>query len=999
MIETITKVKKDVEQLAKQQLYLVMEEKIDRAISFFEKVLKLHDELIQNTVFTQENKDEILEPLINYKEDLSKQVTNYLEELSLENTTPLFPKYIEEFEIYKSEVENTVIITQDRDRYFTIASDKRYVKTGKICKRAFFNISKIPQKIGNSFRNVLKKPKNPILYKKQKIDLQNITTYYYTNTLLLHLNPIINDIYKEVITTLKNYWDFDKNVDTNIVACLAKQEVFTLPINDTISITLLEPLKCKKKEVMNRLSEALDIVFSEYETAISKAGTFELSNKKFKDSKIAKKKSDTLQNILKNNLKWNTTFSILKDDWDIDIEVYTIVLKTHLAYDKLRKRVLDRGIKIAEKLNTISEYELEAYQSIDAVQDKKQLKPVILKEIKDLKTHFKNKIIPQASQAITTQELTSVINDFENSQQNLLTNVSNKRAISDNVDFLKPTSNSVISYISPFELINYESWPVFLKNIHSTKVEMSSKLNMVLQTLNELGQIAEFNLESSLELLDSEAPESDPKIIALQGLQRSIDKVKEIRESTLSFDKELNNLLLNSLDKFTKNLISFTENENILNIKLIIAKAKSVEKSKALRKKIKNNIVYAIPIAVSFTKLKFKKAKDLVIGILTRSGVLKTTGINKGEVSNFLIQTEQIVDQLPFVYQRLFRSETLYDENLFVGNTNKTDILSLSYTSWKKNRFAAVIIVGEKGSGKTCLLRHFLEKNNIVSKTNSITLRDTIYEPEALFGILNTFFAKKLNNLEDWVTFFNSQKKQIIVLEDIQHLYFRKINGFKALQILSELIIRTHNSVLWICTCSKYAYQYLDKSVGLSDQFSHIIHADDTTNETMTEAVMKRHKVSGYNLYFEEPPKEFLNKKYDKATDAEKQNILQQEYHKDLNKIAKSNFKIAFMYWLRSVIKVSGSTIHMRSLKTIDLSFIEKLSTSKIFILNSILLHDKLNIEHICQISSLDLEQTKRAVSSLLENGLLVINNDYYSINTLLYRQAVTMLKNKNFIH
>ncbi|GGX03511.1 ATP-binding protein [Aquimarina muelleri] len=998
MIETIVKVKTDVEQLAKQQLYPVLQKKIDKAIYFLESIFSLHNELIDNPAFTKENKEEILDLLIRYKEELSKLVTNYLEELSLENTTPVFPKYIEEFEIYKNEVENNITITQDRDRYFAITSDKRYVRVGKICKRTVFNISKIPQKIGNGFRSVFKKPKKPILYRNQNIDLQNITSYYYTSTLLLHLNPIINDINKEIITTLKKYWDFDKNVDTNIVTCLTKQETFTLPISN-ISTTLLEPLKSKKNEVMSQLSEALVSVFKQYEVAVSKAGTFELSNTNFKTSKIVKKESEALHNVLKNNLKWNTTFTILKDDWDIDIEVYTIVLKTHLAYSQLHKKVSNRGIKIAEELNTISEYELAAYQAIDTIQDQKKLKPVILKEIEGLKTHFKNKIIPQATQAITNLELTSVINEFENSQQYLLANVSNKRTISDNVDFLKPTSNSAISYISPFELINYESWPIFFKNINNTKVEMSSTLNMVLQTLNELGQIAEFNLESSLELLDSKDPENDSKTIALQGLQRSLDKIKEVKESTLSFDNQLNNLLFNSLDKFTKNLISFTENENIFDIKLIIAKAKSVEKSKALRKKIKNNIVYAIPIAVSFIKINFKKIKDLVIGILTRSGVLKTTGVNTGEVSDFLIETEKTVDLLPFVYQRLFRSETLYDENLFVGNTNKTDILFLSYTIWKKNRFAAVMIVGEKGSGKTSLLRHFLEKNNTISRTNIITLQDTIYDPEALFDVMNTFFSEKLNNLEDWVTFLNSKKKQVIVLEDIQHLYFRKINGFKALQVLSELIIRTHDSVFWICTCSKYTYQYLDKSIGLSEQFSQIIHIDDTTNDMMTEAIMKRHKVSGYNLYFEEPPKEFLNKKYDKATNSEKQNILQLEYYKDLNKIAKSNFKIAFMYWLRSVIKVSGSTIHMRSLKTIDLSFVEKLSTAKIFILNSILLHEKLKIEHIYQISSLDSVQTKRVVSSLLEHGFLVINKDYYSINTLLYRQAVIMLKNKNFIH
>ena len=153
-------------------------------------------------------------------------------------------------------------------------------------------------------------------------------------------------------------------------------------------------------------------------------------------------------------------------------------------------------------------------------------------------------------------------------------------------------------------------------------------------------------------------------------------------------------------------------------------------------------------------------------------------------------------------------------------------------------------------------------------------------------------------------------------------------------------------------------------------------------------------------MYFKKPPVEYLSKKFLKSPEEVQQEILKEEFFSDINKIAQSNFRIAFMYWIRSTVKVSGSTIYMRSLKTIDTSFLNKIAPAKLLLLNSILLQERLNMKDIIELSSLNEQHTQNIVHSLYEKGLLTMDNgEFYTINIFLYRQITSLLKSKNVIH
>ena len=167
----------------------------------------------------------------------------------------------------------------------------------------------------------------------------------------------------------------------------------------------------------------------------------------------------------------------------------------------------------------------------------------------------------------------------------------------------------------------------------------------------------------------------------------------------------------------------------------------------------------------------------------------------------------------------------------------------------------------------------------------------------------------------------------------------------------------------------------------------------------MVRVILKRHKISGYNLSFKPSKEEKINKSYTRIPDEKKQEYLSKQYFSDLNKFAKSNISLALLFWLRSTREVSGDTITIGSLRDIDFSFLSSLETDKVFTLHSLLIHDGLTIESLKQINNLPESQCRSMFFVLLDDGIIVQRNGLYKINPLLYRQTVNLLQTKNIIH
>jgi len=209
----------------------------------------------------------------------------------------------------------------------------------------------------------------------------------------------------------------------------------------------------------------------------------------------------------------------------------------------------------------------------------------------------------------------------------------------------------------------------------------------------------------------------------------------------------------------------------------------------------------------------------------------------------------------------------------------------------------------------------------------------------------------------------------------------------------------TGRNIFWILTFTEYAYRYLDKTILISEYFRNVIKLGLFDDNTMVEIIDQRHKVSGFNIVYESSAADLMNKKFRNLSDEGKQVALQNAFFTDLGRMARSNIRLGLTYWLQSIREINGNTIIMKSLKDLNLSFLNSFSATRLFALGALIFHEMLCEEDFGKVLNISRIHVRRILQPLFEDGVLLCEDSYFMINPLLYRQITELLKNRNIIH
>jgi hypothetical protein len=316
-----------------------------------------------------------------------------------------------------------------------------------------------------------------------------------------------------------------------------------------------------------------------------------------------------------------------------------------------------------------------------------------------------------------------------------------------------------------------------------------------------------------------------------------------------------------------------------------------------------------------------------------------------------------------------------------------------------KGRFASTAIVGEKGSGMTTLVNFYLEQLATGSKVHRLTATGTIFSREHLLDFLNEGLETDAKTFDELLMVLSNDPKRVIIIEGAQNCFMKQIGGFEAMRAISELIAHTSRQIFWILGYTEYAWNFLDKTIQLSDHFGYIIRLQNFDAKSIVNIIRKRHKVSGYNLQFRPSASDLVRKKYKKMTEQERQVFLEESYFADLNRIAQNNVSLALIYWLRSTKEITDDAIVIGSLKDFDFSFLDNISGDKLFGLATLILHEGMSEANFMQAMSMSLPRARAILHPMYEDGILIMEEDQYVVNPLLYRQTINLLKAKNIIH
>ena len=983
----------------------ICENKSDDVKSILDSLSSLNkslvDQLKKNT-----DKGKNLKQILEVNRDYQSQKIDQFIKTFYEKNTPLYTIPLEELYVqidtYVQELPSKLSYEQNRDRYYKVAGDSLYIRSIKGTKRFFYKISTIPLHLRNGVLKMFKKPAARIPYWKYTLPLRLFTERFVKTIYLKHVDDELYQYSKGLVEILKKALDKEQQSNQRLIDfCFAESNDTAFPDLQLDLTAEKKQLTKLRKELSKHINSLVEKDTEQFDKHRLIAGTIEepilfLNFKNRRGRQEYYKKC-----LIRNNIGWGNTAFGLFEDWKIDQEIFHLITQIHIEVFDLRTifqnntkeivTLLDQSVSQVEEIKT----NLISRLSTPKVDLKKEVRNVLNGLDKNL---VHTSIIP-AIDTIVSQNFIGSITQFELKIDAFINEIPDKKWLTKLVSYDVPLKNADFDSFSPHELISFRYLPELRESCSSMKSNNIRHVESFKQDIGNISSIISFNLNS---ILDSkEAKEDNKKQLILEGIERSKNKLDTIKQRLYSYEEEIYSAFKTVITQFIESTLELTNNENAFNLRIIVTKAKAIQRTQDVSKQVKNRS------KLLYLKLsrKYKEQINVVNHMLIpwkrRFGILDTSKYIATELSDFLSEAYYKINSLPIVYQQLYRIQPLTEMSLFIGRSAELQRLNQAFQSWKDGKYAPTVIIGEKWSGHTTLINYFIKnyigKTKLIYESRLVNIGSTEEFIVAWQKILKT---DEIASLEDVIEIINSRHKNtIIVIENIQNYYLRKIKGFDSLNLFVKLISKTYRNVFWLCSANMYAWDYLNKTIEISNYFGYLIKMTAFTDDELRQLIMKKNNISGYKIVFQPAQRNVESKKFNNLDPAEKQFFLQNEFFNKLNEFAKGNISLALSYWLLSTKDISEDSIEINNFESPDLSFITKLNSEKVFLIYLLIMHDGLTLEQLSIVLKKPIEKMHLLVIMLLDDGILVERNGWFEVNPLIYRHSINMLKSKNLIY
>lgn len=868
-------------------------------------------------------------------------------------------------------------IQQKPERFKIQQSDSIIIRIVKPLKWFFWSLSQAPKRL------IRKKP----IYWKHHVPVHGIVREHLINQFVPKLQYILEPFNKAVMEAYIALYKKESNLsDAN-------------GIQDDTSAQLKKNLSSLKRSFKKQMKDDLISAFSDLDSAIDKIDTIELITSQYQIRRVEKRFKELDQKWWEADQGWVNTFNVFLEAWRSDLTLQVLMFQ---AKSDLKTYLDNQSSNISEyvgnELDAIEKLISETLSMIDENED--NLPGILKKQIYVSQKSLDKELIPSLLEKLSNKSLINGISRLEASTKNHMEQLTKERKITKTVtDYCSPINSEDITNISPYDLITFETAPELTEQLNAVKAELVGKLNENLLTAQDLDHMIIYGLATALDEWELNKDIQSTKSIARESMERSSARISDVRNSIKQAIEYANEKVIQAVENFIDSLEDLTKTENVREIRMRIMRAKAIQSTEEYKDEVREKILGRYQQLKEFLKDKF----GLIIRLkdkITKSLSLDTEEDVDIEVSNFLIDTENVVQSLPRIYRNLYQITPVTDKELYVGREKELKELKEAYQYWANDKRASIAIVGEKWSGLTSFVNHFEQLGIFNYRCNRFSARSSDGTQS-----LSQFLAEIIDVTPDesisWEMIadkLNDGVKKVIIIEDLQGMYFRKIGGFENLIQLSKLIQNTSNNILWVVTCNLYSWGYFQKTIQFDEAFRFEIKLREPSESEIEELIQKRNRISGYKLMFKPSESQLQSKKFNKLNEREQQELLKKEFFKSLIEFSSSNISMALMFWLLSTEEVTSESIVIRQFKKPDFTFLNGLSMDKITSLHLLVLHDGLKVDQFARLARMQKHSSHMILASLYEDGILLKKQDYFMVNPLIYRSVISLLKSKNLL-
>lgn len=951
----------------------------------------------QKKAFVQEQRDFILakkgelskESDFSFRDRNKQAIFNHFksvfsEKPALNNIKEVHPVVFEKVNELINHLPDIVVEQQKRERFQVLKADSLRLRVLKSFKIFLFFITRIPF----HFLNIFRKNKRSIRYWKHEIRLKKLLEKHLVIEFFNCWANLEDQIQQEFLSALEAVKNFEKNYSIEKENILASEAFFSDEFEHSI-----------KKLIDTWYEDAVNKITVEYELE----GTLEYKSRYLNEGRLLKESEKAIKKWQKIHHQWNNTGYALFEDWRSELELSALQAFIRSGTVDLSGNIEEWQKKITQSyLHEIDKFLVEAQSNF--VFDKEEAAVELRKKITQVNYQTKKQLdqglLQKLQDTLSKNSLLNQLDRLEHQINERIDQLANQYVVTKNNQFDIPLSDSDLSYISNYELLSFEIEPKLNEELEELKSKVFQKMGELLILVGDIDEMVSYMLSTASNALDDEQQnELEALKIISEGFQRAHNKSEEAKERL----SEIIGTCTTSLDKISQSLIdelqALKENENVSALRIRINKAKAFQKSEAFTVKVADEATRVYNISKTYALQFYGRAVEIKDQLSKRFLSATISNEPNRDVSDFLNESNTIIDKLPVIYKRLYAIEPLNDMVLFEGRELEISRLSIAFQAWEKGKYASVLLTGEKWSGLTSLINYGIKQLKLPYTPLRLTFAGNNPDPEAMCTKLSNLVGiESTNDPQAIIKFLNEGSKRVIILEDLQNIFIRILHGQRALISLVEIITSTQKNIFWIASMSVYTFNYLERSLKMSAFFSYHIPLSPINSESISQLIIKRNRISGFKIEFEASEKDLSDKKFRRLDEKEQQVYLKERFFKELNAFAKSNISMALMYWLLSTKEVSGQSIVIKNFKKPDLSFLSSLQSDRVFVLLALIMHDGLNEKQMAQVLSMEVQKIRFLVLEMTEDGILSYQNEIYMVNTIVYRNAVQLLKARNMI-
>ncbi len=948
--------------------------------------LRLHQKSLTELKIPKEKKAERSQHIGRFHLQNLEVLKKYFTSLSSDSfLKPILDEFNTDIEAYLANSPEFLSIPYPRESFKARKQDPFRVKILLKFEWGYMGLVKLFRAVGKLFQRASRKQEKNIESRTLKVHYRKLLQGYFFPAYLAQMRQVLKESQILLMGSYLPLFDAEFALIQNDYALPSEG----LPDSKEYS-------KLKSPALPPGIFTELE---NELKVFLQRSGML-LSMNRLRSMGRNQKFNKSLESLQKVSKSWQSTFFAFFEDWRFREQLFAYIQSVNTAHFQVEsiysQRIIGSLVPEIEKQRKYSSELLERLPDPDS-SEMEALRSFFVSELYKLN---KSKLTEEQKASIlkTSEDVPKLLQKLEHEVKEKLEIFPEKVGVVSNPKYTSGVKHSEIFYFSPDEYIEYEQLREFRKGLDLKRNELGTALGKVVNEFSEFDQIIDFYLDSAISLTEKPGM-GEGEVIKFfrEGVQRLSNITKRISEVlTLQQTDKLAEISA-LLKTFTDHVAELDDNGNILQLYAHLLKSKALAESRNKRKKF---IEFSRSLYTRTASLVDKRTKRLQTSYKNLKKRLRLDSHAapiSSQISDYLNDIQQRVYKLPLIYQHLFDNIPIREFNLFLAREEEIKSLDTAYSTWLKGNYAASLIIGENGSGKSSLLYYYSKTLKSKYGVHLFQVSEFYYEEADYYKLLREIFKKEELTDDQSVSEYISSLKErrIIIIDGLERLFLRKINGFSCLQKLLSLIVSSDDQILWICSVSKYAFNYLNKTIALSEHFDYSIHMDNLTSRQIRDIVLKRNRLSGYQVNYRISDLAAENPKTKKLSQGE----LEDRFFAELNEFASSNISLSLNFWLQSVHSIENDLVEISDFTAPDFGFLENLSMEKAYTLLHILMHGKISAEYHALIFNQKVEKSRRVLTILKEDSILVDRGEYLVLNGILFRHLVRILKNRNLIH